>query len=124
MNMFTQYAPFHLKTGKTWDEEKEAFADRCIDVLEQYAPNIKRAILHRQVLSPLDMEREYHATGGSLHHGRLTLDQMFNMRPVPGYADYTTPVKGLFICGAGAHPGGGVMGAPGMNAARTILKAL
>lgn len=124
MNLFTQYAPYNLKTGKTWDEEKEAFADRCIDVLAQYAPNIKKAILYRQVLSPLDMEREYHATGGSLHHGRLSLDQMFNMRPVPGYADYTTPIKNLFICGSGAHPGGGVMGGPGRNAARTILKAL
>ncbi len=124
MNIFTQYAPFHLKTGKTWDEEKEAFADRCVDILNEYAPNFKASILHRQVISPLDMEREYNVTGGNLFHGRLSLDQMFNMRPVPGFADYTTPIKGLFICGSGAHPGGGVMGTPGMNAAQVILKAL
>lgn len=125
MNIFTQYAPFKLSGGRTWTEaEKNAYADRCIEVLEQYAPNIRRAILHRQVISPLDMEVEYGATGGSLHHGRLTLDQMFNMRPVPGYADYTTPIKGLFVCGSGAHPGGGVMGAPGRNAAQVVLRHL
>ena len=124
MNIFTQYAPYHLKTGKTWDQEKEAFGDRVIEVLAQYAPNIRGAILHRQILSPLDMEREYHLTGGNLFHGRLSLDQMFNMRPVPGFADYTTPVKGLYVCGSGSHPGGGVMGTPGWNAARVILRAL
>lgn len=124
MNMFCQYGPFNLAHGKTWDQEKEKFADRCIDVLAQYAPNIKGAILHRQVISPLDMEREYSITGGSLHHGRLTLDQMFHMRPVPGWAGYKTPVDGLYLCGAGVHPGGGVMGTPGLNAARTMIKDL
>lgn len=125
MNIFTQYAPFKLSGGKTWTEaEKNAYADRCLDILSQYAPNIKGAVLHRQVISPLDMETEYNLTGGNILHGRLTLDQMFNMRPVPGYADYTTPLKGLYLCGSGAHPGGGVMGAPGANAARAVLRSL
>lgn len=122
MNMFVQYGPNKLSGGKTWDTEREAFADRCIDVLAEYAPNIKGAILHRQVLTPLDMEREYGLTGGSLHHGRLSLDQMFNMRPVPGFADYRTPIKGVYLCGAGTHPGGGVMGAPGLNASKIVIK--
>jgi phytoene dehydrogenase-like protein len=122
MNMFVQYGPGKLSGGKTWDTEREAFADRCIDMLAEYAPNIKGAILHRQVLTPLDMEREYSLTGGSIHHGRLSLDQMFNMRPVPGFADYRTPVEGMYLCGAGAHPGGGVMGAPGLNASKVIIK--
>jgi phytoene dehydrogenase-like protein len=124
MNIFTQYAPFNLKTGTNWDQEKEAYADRCLDILEQYAPNIKKSVIHRQVISPLDMEREYGVTGGNLHHGRLSLDQMFNMRPVPGYSDYTTPLSGLFVCGSGSHPGGGVMGAPGRNAAGVVLQHL
>ncbi|MFA6236028.1 MAG: NAD(P)/FAD-dependent oxidoreductase [Bacteriovorax sp.] len=123
MNIFTQYGPYNLKTGTTWDQEKEAYGDRVVEVLSQYAPNIKNAIVHRQVITPMDMEREYNLTGGSLHHGRLSLDQMFNMRPVPGFADYTTPIKGLYMCASGSHPGGGVMGTPGWNAARTILKA-
>lgn len=124
MNIFTQYAPYKL-AGKTWTEaEKNAYADRCLEILCEYAPNMKNAVIHRQVISPLDMERDYNLTGGNILHGRLTLDQMFNMRPVPGYADYTTPVKNLFVCGSGAHPGGGVMGAPGMNAAKVVLRAL
>ena len=124
MNMFVQYGPYNLKNGKSWDDIKEGFADRCIDILAEYAPNIKKSILYRQVLTPLDMEREYSITGGNICHGRMTLDQMFSMRPVPGYADYTTPVHGLYLCGAGAHPGGGVMGTPGWNAAKRILKDL
>ena len=122
MNMFTQYGPYNLKNGKTWDTEREAYADRCIDILSEYAPNIKEAIIHREVLTPLDMEREYNLTGGSLHHGRLSLDQMFNMRPVPGYSDYRTPLKGLYMCSAANHPGGGVMGTPGMNASKEIIR--
>lgn len=122
MNMFVQYGPYALKNGRTWEEEREAFGDRCIEVLSEYAPNIKGAILHREVLTPVDIEREYHMTGGNLHHGRLTLDQMFNMRPVPGHADYRTPLEGLYLCGAGTHPGGGVMGTPGLNASRAIVK--
>lgn len=122
MNMFVQYGPYNLKNGQTWDQIKETFADRCVDIMTQYAPNFKNSIIHRQVISPLDMERDYHVTGGSLFHGRMTLDQMFHMRPVPGYANYRTPIKNLYICGSGAHPGGGVMGTPGWNAAREIQK--
>jgi len=90
--------------------------------LAEYAPNIRDIIIHKQIITPLDMEREYGLTGGNIFHGEMTLDQMFFMRPVPGYADYRTPVRGLYLCGSGAHPGGGVMGAPGLNAAREILK--
>lgn len=121
MNMFVQYGPTKLADGKTWDSEREAFGDRCLEVLAEYAPNVKRAVLHRQVLTPLDMEREYSLTGGSIHQGRMSLDQMFNMRPLPGWSDYRTPVAGLYLCGAACHPGGGVMGAAGLNAARTVL---
>jgi phytoene dehydrogenase-like protein len=121
MNIFVQYGPYKLADGKTWDTEREAFADRCLEVLGEYAPNLPGAVLHRQVLTPLDMEREYSLTGGSIHQGRMSLDQMFNMRPLPGWSDYRTPVAGLYLCGAACHPGGGVMGAAGLNAARTIL---
>ncbi len=121
MNIFVQYGPYNLKEG-TWDEIKDAFLERIIDTLAEYAPNIRDIIIHKQILTPLDMEREYGLTGGNIMHGELTLDQMFFMRPVPGYADYRTPIRGLYLCGSGAHPGGGVMGAPGYNAAREILK--
>jgi phytoene dehydrogenase-like protein len=122
MNIFVQYGPYQLKTATTWDEEREAFGDRCLDVLEEYAPNIKETVLHREVLTPLDLEREYSLTGGNIFHGRLTLDQMFSMRPVPGFADYRTPLKGLYLCGSGTRPGGGVMGTPGLNAARQVIR--
>jgi phytoene dehydrogenase-like protein len=118
--MFVQYAPYKLKDAD-WDSIKESFADRCIDLMADYAPNIKQAILHRQVITPLDMEREYSMTGGNIFHGEMTLDQLFFMRPVAGWARYRTPVDGLYMCGSGTHPGGGVMGAPGYNAAREIL---
>ena len=121
MNIFVQYGPYRLKEG-TWDEIKDGFLERCIDVLAEYAPNIRDIIIHKQIVTPLDMEREYGLTGGNIFHGEMTLDQMFFMRPVPGYADYRTPIRGLYLCGSGAHPGGGVMGAPGYNAAREILR--
>jgi phytoene dehydrogenase-like protein len=122
MNIFTQYGPYRLKDGRTWETEREAYADRCLDLLEEYAPNIKRAVLHREVLTPVDLEREFYLTGGNIFHGRMTLDQMFNMRPVPGYADYRTPIRGLYLCASGTHPGGGVMGTPALNAVRVMLK--
>lgn len=122
MNIFTQYGPYRLKDGLTWETEREAYADRCLDLLEEYAPNIKRAVLHREVLTPVDLEREFYLTGGNIFHGRMTLDQMFNMRPVPGYADYRTPIRGLYLCASGTHPGGGVMGTPALNAVRVMLK--
>jgi phytoene dehydrogenase-like protein len=120
MSMFIQYAPYHLK-GTTWDELREPFADRCFDLLNEYAPNFKRSVIARQVLTPLDLERTFNLTGGNIFQGGMTLNQLFFFRPVPGWAGYRTPIKGLYLCGSAAHPGGGVMGAPGLNAARVIL---
>jgi phytoene dehydrogenase-like protein len=133
MGIFLQYAPYTLKPdscreagwpGGTWDELREPFADRVLDVIEQYAPNIKQIVEHRQVLTPLDLERIYGLTGGNIFHGEMSIDQMFVMRPLPGMARYRTGIHGLYLCGSGAHPGGGVMGAPGHNAAREMLKDL
>jgi phytoene dehydrogenase-like protein len=121
MGIFLQYAPYTLREG-TWDELREPFGDRVIGLIEEYAPNIRRIIEHRQVLSPLDLERRFGITGGNIFHGEMSLDQMFVMRPAPGFARYRTPVAGLFLCGSGAHPGGGVMGAPGLNCAREMLR--
>jgi len=123
MSCFVQYAPYALREGEgTWDGLKEQFADRCFDVLAEYAPNIKRAVIARQVLSPLDLERQFGLTGGNIFQGAMTLRQLFFLRPLAGYADYRTPVRGLYLCGAATHPGGGVMGACGYNAAREILR--
>ena len=123
MCCFIQYAPYKLKAGLEWNDElKNKFADRCIDIIAEYAPNIKDIIEHRQILSPLDMENEYGLTGGSLFHGDMGLDQLFFMRPTPGWARYRTPIQNFYMCGSGTHPGGGVMGAPGFNAAREIIK--
>lgn len=122
MCIFAQYAPYSLRDG-VWDEAaKDLFADRCLDALAEYAPNIREIVLHRQVISPLDLEREYGLTGGNIFHGEMDLDQLFFMRPVAGWAKYRTPIRNLYLCGSGTHPGGGVMGAPGYNAAREILR--
>ncbi len=121
MSIFVQYAPYRL-AGRSWDEIKEDFADRCIELLARYAPNVPAAIEHRQVLSPLDLERTYGLTGGNIMQGAMHLHQLFAMRPVAGWADYRTPVQGLYLCGAAAHPGGGVIGACGKNAAEEILR--
>ena len=122
MGIFLQYAPYTLKGGQTWDDLREPFGDRVLDTIAEYAPNIRSIIEHRQVLTPLDLERRFGITGGNIFHGEMSLDQMFVMRPVPGWARYRTPIDRLYICGSGTHPGGGVMGAPGYNAAREILK--
>jgi phytoene dehydrogenase-like protein len=122
MSMFVQYAPYTLREG-TWDDHRESFADRCFDVLEEYAPGFKRSVLARQVLTPLDLERMFNLTGGNIFQGAMTPSQLFSFRPVAGWARYRTPIRGLYLCGAAAHPGGGVMGAPGLNAAREILGA-
>ena len=121
MSCFVQYAPYHLKTGH-WDEQREAFGDAVVDAIAEYAPNIKDIIRHRQVLTPLDIERTFGLTEGNIFQGELTLEQLFFLRPVPGWAQYTTPVERLFLCGSATHPGGGIMGAPGKNAAERILK--
>ncbi len=123
VSIFVQYAPYHLAEG-TWDEIKESFADRCIETLAQYAPNVPGAILHRQVLSPLDLERTFGLTGGNIFQGAMTMRQLYCLRPVVGWADHRTPIAGLYVCGAASHPGGGVMGACGLNAATEILRDL
>jgi phytoene dehydrogenase-like protein len=121
MGIFIQYAPYTLRDS-TWDELREPFAYRCLDLVEEYAPGFRDRIVHQQVLTPLDLERRFGLTGGNIFHGEMSLDQMFVMRPVAGSARYRTPIRGLYLCGSGTHPGGGVMGAPGYNAAREILR--
>ncbi|MCA9262846.1 MAG: NAD(P)/FAD-dependent oxidoreductase [Planctomycetales bacterium] len=121
MSMFVQYAPYQLENG-SWDEIKEDFGDRCVNLLARYAPNVPDAVLHRQVLSPLDLERTYGLTGGNIMQGAMDFHQLFLFRPVAGWADHRTPVKGLYLCGAASHPGGGVMGVCGKNAATEILR--
>ena len=115
-SIFVQYAPYDLAEG-TWDQQREALGDRCIDLLSRYAPNVKDLILHRHVLTPLDMERTYGLTGGTIMQGSMVLDQLGPLR-----LDYRTPIRGLYLCGAAAHPGGGVIGACGRNAAGEILR--
>ena len=115
------YAPYALRDG-TWDAHKETFSDLAIETLADYAPGIRKLILHRRILAPTDLESDYGLPEGNPNHGEMTLDQFFHMRPIPGYARYRAPVAGLYMCGAGCHPGGGVTGIPGHNAAREILK--
>jgi len=121
MSMFIQYAPYRLREDH-WDQLGEKFADRCFDLLNEYAPNFKQSVINRQILTPLDLERTFSLTGGNIFQGAMTPHQLFSFRPVPGFADHRTPIRGLYLCGAAAHPGGGVMGAAGMNAARVILR--
>jgi len=120
MSCFVQYAPYHLKEG-TWDEKRDAFGDTVIDTISEYAPNLRDIILHRQVLTPLDIERKFGLTEGNIFQGELSLEQLFFLRPVPGWAQYRTPIRNLYMCGSATHPGGGIMGAPGFNAAQKIL---
>jgi phytoene dehydrogenase-like protein len=123
-SLFCQHFNPALPDGGNWDDEKEAAADVIVETVTRHAPNFKKSILARKILSPLDLERDFGLIGGDIFHGALTLDQLFSARPVLGYADYRSPVRGLYLCGAGAHPGGGVTGAPGHNAAREILRDL
>ncbi|HEY8055969.1 MAG TPA: amine oxidase, partial [Terriglobales bacterium] len=123
-SLFCQHAAPTLPNGDSWDAHREEVADVMIDAVTRHAPNFKRAVIARRIQSPLDLERTYGLTGGDIFHGALTLDQMFSARPALGWANYRTPLAGLYLCGSGAHPGGGVTGAPGHNAAREILKDL
>ena len=120
MSCFVQYAPYHLAQG-TWDDHKEAFGDTVVDTISEYAPNFRNIIRHRQVVTPLDLEREWGLSEGNIFQGELSLEQLFFLRPVPGWANYRTPIRGLFMCGSATHPGGGIMGAPGRNAALSVL---
>jgi phytoene dehydrogenase-like protein len=121
LTCFVQYVPYHLRQG-TWDEKRELLGDRVVKKIGEHAPNVPNSILARQVLTPLDLERTYGLTEGNIFHGDLRLEQLFFMRPVPGWSQYRTPIAGLYLCGAGAHPGGGVTGAPGHNAAHQVLR--
>jgi phytoene dehydrogenase-like protein len=123
MSMFCQYAPYKLAAGAWTDELKNDFADRCFAVVERHAPGFTATVLDRQVLSPLDIESTFNLTGGNIFQGAMSLNKLFMFRPVPGYASYRTPIGNLFLCGSAAHPGGGVMGAAGWNAAREMLKS-
>ena len=120
LSCFVQYAPYALARG-TWDEERDALGDAVVDTIAEYAPNIRDIILHRQVLTPLDLEREFGLSEGNIFHGELSLEQLFFLRPTPGWAQYATPIRHLWMGGSATHPGGGIMGAPGRNAARRIL---
>ena len=120
LSCFVQYASYHLKSGD-WDGEREAFGDTVVETLARHAPNIRERILHRQVLTPLDLERQFGLTEGNIFQGELALEQLFFLRPAPGWAQYRTPVRNLYMCGSATHPGGGIMGAPGRNAAVKLL---
>jgi phytoene dehydrogenase-like protein len=121
MSMFTQYAPYELADGPWTDALRDEYADRCFAIVERYAPGFTNSVIARQVLTPVDLEATFGLTGGNIFQGAMPLHQLFAMRPVPGFAGYRTPIKGLYLCGSAAHPGGGVMGAPGWNAARVML---
>ena len=123
-SLFCQHTAPELPNGKSWDTERERVADLMIDTVTEYAPNFKAAVIARQVLSPLDLERTFGLVGGDIFHGALALDQLFSARPMLGFANYRGPLPGLYMCGSGTHPGGGVTGAPGHNAAREILADL
>jgi phytoene dehydrogenase-like protein len=123
LSAFVQYAPYDLATGpESWPDHREAFGDAVIDTLAEYMPTLKEDILHRQVLSPWDIEKEFGITQGNIFHGELGLEQLLFQRPVAGHARYTTPIRNLFLGSSGAHPGGGIMGAPGALAAKKMLK--
>jgi phytoene dehydrogenase-like protein len=121
MSCFVQYAPYNLKDSN-WDKEKENFGDTVVDTIAEHAPNFKSIIRHRQVVTPLDLEREWGLSEGNIFQGELTLEQLFFLRPAPGWAQYRTPIRNLYMCGSATHPGGGIMGANGKNAAFKLLE--
>jgi phytoene dehydrogenase-like protein len=123
-SLFCQHVAPELPDGRSWDDHREEVADLMIDTVDAVAPGFKSSVIGRRVLTPLDLERTFGLVGGDIFHGRLQLDQLFSARPVLGHADHRMPVKGLYLCGSGAHPGGGVSGAPGHNAAREVLRDL
>jgi phytoene dehydrogenase-like protein len=123
MSIHAQFAPYRLKDGD-WNTRREELGDTVVKALSEYAPNLKELILARQVITPLDLEQTYGLSGGHIHHGEMSLDQLFAFRPLIGWARYRTPIEALYLCGAGTHPGAGVTGIPGANAAREIVKDL
>jgi phytoene dehydrogenase-like protein len=120
-SMFCQHVAPTLPNGASWDTHREEVADLMIETVNQYAPNFKASVLGRQIMSPLDLERTFGLVGGDICHGQLSLDQLFSARPMLGYGNYRGPLQGLYMCGAGTHPGGGVNGAAGHNAAREVM---
>lgn len=124
ISCFVQYAPYHLKEGpEAWPSKREAFGDTVVDTLAEYCPGLKESILHRQVLTPWDLEHEFGLSEGNIFHGELSLEQLLFLRPVAGFARYKTPIKRLWMCSSGTHPGGGIMGAPGELAAKSLIKS-
>jgi phytoene dehydrogenase-like protein len=123
-SLFCQHAAPKLHDGASWDDHREQVADLMIDTVERFAPGFRASVVGRQVFSPLDLERTFGLPNGDIFHGALTLDQLFSARPMLGHADYRMPLPGLYLCGSGAHPGGGVTGAPGHNAARAVIRDL
>src|SRR5579872_2682828 len=122
MSCFVQYAPYNLRPGLHWDQLKDDFGNTVIDTISEYAPNLKNIILHKQVVTPLDLEREWGLSEGNIFQGELSLEQLFFLRPVSGFARFRTPIKNLYMCGSATHPGGGIMGAPGRLSALEVLK--
>ncbi|XP_042288666.1 pyridine nucleotide-disulfide oxidoreductase domain-containing protein 2 [Thunnus maccoyii] len=124
VSLFTQFTPYHIE-GREWtDQDREAFADTAFDWVEQYAPGFKKSVVGRDILTPPDLERIFGLTGGNIFHGSMSLDQLYLARPLPSLSNYRSPIKGLYLCGSGGHPGGGVMGSPGWNAALTVMADL
>jgi phytoene dehydrogenase-like protein len=123
MSVWMQSAPYHLRETN-WDDQRETLGDTVVNLIEDYAPGFKNSILHRQVLTPFDLEQTYGLTQGHLYHAEMALDQLFFMRPVPGWSRYHTPIENLYLCGSGTHPGGGITGLPGYYGAKEILKSL
>ncbi|KFP32277.1 Pyridine nucleotide-disulfide oxidoreductase domain-containing protein 2, partial [Colius striatus] len=123
VSLFTQYTPSVLAVGRPWDEQaRDAYADTVFDCIEAYAPGFKASVVGRDILTPPDLERIFGLPGGNIFHGGMSLDQLYFARPAPSYSGYHSPIPGLYLCGSGAHPGGGVMGAAGRNAAQVALK--
>jgi phytoene dehydrogenase-like protein len=123
MTCFVQYVPYELRSG-SWDAHREAFGRRVVEQVGRFAPNVPAAVTAMQVVTPLDLEQTYGLTEGNIFHGDLNIEQLFSLRPTPGWAGYRTPVPGLYLCGAGTHPGGGVTGAPGYVASHRVLRDL
>jgi phytoene dehydrogenase-like protein len=124
MSVFVQYCPYELADGPWTDAKRQAFGATVIDTIARHSPDFKDLILHAEIRTPWDIENEVGLTEGNIFQGELTMDQLLFNRPVPGYAQYRSPVSGLYMCGSSTHPGGGVMGAPGANAARAVLRDL
>ena len=122
LTCFVQYLPYKLRDGD-WNQQREALGDRVTELIGQFAPNLPASVIARRVITPVDLEQTFGITEGNIFHGDISMQQMFFMRPLPEWAQYSTPIENLYLCGSGTHPGGGVTGAPGYNAAHKILRS-